>query len=519
MTSTHPRRALLRSAVAGAVVAGTAACSGGAPERPRPSTEGPSPTGPPPPHVVRLHDDARVTALDPDAEGSVAAAVAVLARSTAVVVVSARPEDLERGTAVARALRLPLLVDGPDLPEALERLDTRTVVRIPASSDPSPAPPGTASASPSPLPTGFGDREVVDAGEEGTPEVTGLPATAPSGSVVLLAAPDAPVAGSLEALLSLVGADRVRLHGSDPRASTRDADALRPATDAVVVGVGDLGPHFTQRVRTVRTAPELPGGGLLPFPGRRMVALYGHPRTAGLGMLGEQSVADSVSRARGLAREYEPLVDETVVPAFELIATVATGSAGADGVYSQRTPVATLRPWVDAAREAGIYVVLDLQPGRAGFLTQARAYESLLREPHVGLALDPEWRLGPGEKPLQQIGHVDIDEVNETGRWLAELVRDHDLPPKVLTLHQFRTSMIRHRERLDTGLDEVQWLVHADGQGGQNQKQGTWSALKEDLPDGVHLGWKNFEDEDQPMLTPRETVAQVHPTPWFVSYQ
>ena len=40
-----------------------------------------------------------------------------------------------------------------------------------------------------------------------------------------------------------------------------------------------------------------------------------------------------------------------------------------------------------------MYVVLDLQPGRSNFLDQAKLYEPLLRLPHVGLALDPEWRL------------------------------------------------------------------------------------------------------------------------------
>jgi hypothetical protein len=89
----------------------------------------------------------------------------------------------------------------------------------------------------------------------------------------------------------------------------------------------------------------------------------------------------------------------------------------------------------------------------------------------------------------------------------------------VLTLHQFLPSMVRHRERLDTTLDEVQWLVHADGQGGQGAKQDTWAALRRNLPDGVRMGWKNFEDEDHPMLTPEETMSEVQPTPWFISYQ
>ena len=72
---------------------------------------------------------------------------------------------------------------------------------------------------------------------------------------------------------------------------------------------------------------------------------------------------------------------------------------------------ATPLPDVQAAAAAGQYVVLDLQPGRTDFLTQARRYESLLTEPNVGLALDPEWRLAPDQVPLRQIGGVDASEV------------------------------------------------------------------------------------------------------------
>jgi hypothetical protein len=175
--------------------------------------------------------------------------------------------------------------------------------------------------------------------------------------------------------------------------------------------------------------------------------------------------------------------------------------------------------WVEAAEEAGVYVLLDLQPGRSDFLTQARAYEELLKRPWVGLALDPEWRLRPDQVHLKQIGSVGIEEVNEVGAWLAELVRTHDLPPKVLTLHQFNLRMIRERERLDTSIDEVQWLLHVDGQGSQGDKQETWGALRRDLPEGVWLGWKNFEDEDRPMLTVEQTMERVVPRPSFVSYQ
>jgi hypothetical protein len=266
-------------------------------------------------------------------------------------------------------------------------------------------------------------------------------------------------------------------------------------------------------------APELPGGGVTVFPHRRMIALYGHPGVPVLGLLGEQGVEASIERVGTYVERYQPLVEETVIPAFEIIASVATAGAGDDGNYSKVWPPETFRPWVEAAKDAGVYVVLDLQPGRTDFLTQAKEYEELLIEPHVGLALDPEWRLGPNERHLVRIGSVQAEEINRVSDYLAELVRTHDLPQKVLTLHQFRISMIPDRELVRTDHPELAIILHADGQGSQPAKQDTWRVLKQDLPENMWLGWKNFYDEDAPMLTPEETVAQVDPVPWFVSYQ
>jgi hypothetical protein len=236
-------------------------------------------------------------------------------------------------------------------------------------------------------------------------------------------------------------------------------------------------------------------------------------------VLGEQGIDASIERARAHAASYKTLVDTPVVPAFEIIATVASSSPGPDGNYSAEAAPDDLRPWVEAAGKAGVYVVLDLQPGRTDFVTQAERYRSLLELPHVGLALDPEWRLGPTQVHLSQIGSVQIDEVNRVVAWLADLTRAKALPQKLLVLHQFKLAMLPGRERLDTSRDELAVMVHADGQGSQGDKQATWQALHQNAPAGIWWGWKNFYDEDAPMLTPEQTIAQVHPTPALISYQ
>ncbi|MCJ1710855.1 hypothetical protein MT344_06615 [Clavibacter michiganensis subsp. phaseoli] len=353
-----------------------------------------------------------------------------------------------------------------------------------------------------------------------------LPATAPAAALTGAHALATDAASSLAAVATAraagVGVTVVPEGTPDPRASADAIAALHDAgaTSAIAVGAAYADDASLEgRIRTASTGDQLPGGGQLVLPGKRYVALYGAAGTGALGVLGEQGPADAVARAKAQAAEYQPYSDEPVIPMFELIATVAAGSAGPDGDYSSEVPVETLQPWIDAARDAGVYVVIDLQPGRTDFLTQAKRYESVLAQPGVGLALDPEWRLGPDQVPLKQIGSVSAAEVDATTDWLAGLVREEGLPQKMLVLHQFRLSMIQDRASLDMDHPELAMLVHADGQGGQPDKQATWRALHADAPAGMAWGWKNFIDEDTPMLSPEQTMRDVSPVPDLVTYQ
>jgi len=165
-----------------------------------------------------------------------------------------------------------------------------------------------------------------------------------------------------------------------------------------------------------------------------------------------------------------------------------------------------------------MYVILDLQPGRASLLAQARRYQSLLRLPDVGLALDPEWKLQPRQLPLQQIGGVSIKEVNSVIRWLAGLTARNRLPQKLLILHQFRLSMILGEQRLDTRQQDLAILIHMDGQGSPASKQQTWEAVTRAAPPGVFFGWKDFYVKDHPMLGPWQTINRS-PRLSMISYQ
>ena len=244
----------------------------------------------------------------------------------------------------------------------------------------------------------------------------GLVPPAPLADLVVLSLNDA-VGRAAVATATASGAKILTVTDPDPRTDSATIKALAAGPSAHVLALGaSFGPadRLRQRVDTAATGVELPGGGQVVFPGRTMVALYGHPGDTVLGALGEQSLAQTVVRAKKVASAYSALLKQPVIPTFEIITTVASSSAGPDGDYSTEASEAFLRPWVDAAKQNGIYVMLDLQPGRTDFLTQAKRYANILAEPNVGLALDPEWRLKPNQFHMVQIGSVTAAEVNAT---------------------------------------------------------------------------------------------------------
>jgi hypothetical protein len=351
-------------------------------------------------------------------------------------------------------------------------------------------------------------------------------APAPLRTAVLLvhAGPQGNVAAAgvaAEATAHAAGTRVITLRGYDPRAFPAVISALAAAKPRHVVAVGGgfgTPAVLAARISVAETGVQLPGGGQVLFPGHRLVAMYGHPGTAGLGALGEQGLAASIARIRALAEPYRSLSRVHVIPAFEIIATVAQGSAGRNGLYSYESSVAALRPWVDRAVKDGLYVILDLQPGRASLLAQAKLYKPLLRMPDVGLALDPEWKLQPGQLPLRQIGSVSITEINSVVRWLAALTARYHLPQKLLVLHQFRLSMIQDEAGLDTRHSDLAIVIHMDGQGSPGAKVSTWDAVTAVAPRGVFFGWKDFFVKDHPMMDPSETMDRK-PQPVMISYQ
>jgi hypothetical protein len=367
--------------------------------------------------------------------------------------------------------------------------------------------------------------------------IAGLPPPRDGDTVWLVDADDPFSVLAMTPIATAARAAAVPVDGSDLFRYPELGGPLAGRAEQPVRLIGEFQADTDWQLSVITNGYELPGGGYEPFPDdvrRTFIAFYGHPDSSAMGALGQQDGPEST------LERMQPLLDDfaehsdIVVPTFNVIATVAHngGSTGQpDQIvdfdspryveFSTMHPPSRFEEWADAADQADGYFMMDFQPGRNDFLYQVRHYEDLVRRPHVGVALDPEWRLGSNQQHLQQIGSVTADEINTVIDWLADVVREEGLPPKVLLLHQFRLSMIHDRDEI-VDRPEVAVVIQMDGegQGSLALKDETWRAITAGAEDSHwHWGWKNFFERDTPSPnSPTDTMSK-EPTPVYVSYQ
>lgn len=275
------------------------------------------------------------------------------------------------------------------------------------------------------------------------------------------------------------------------------------------------GSAAAERPQTTPTPPpELPRGGRRIIPDYRVVAYYGAPQDRQLGALG---IGTPAQAARKLARQAKGYERKTrpVLPAMELIAVVAAAHPGEGGRYNMRQPDSVIRRYLKAARKAKALLILDIQPGRSDFFTETKRLRKWLKEPDVGLALDPEWRMGPDQIPGRVIGSVGAREVNATTAWIDQLVDKYDLPQKLLLIHQFTDDMIPEAElKKRKGLA---YVLNVDGFGTQSLKIAKYRDFVAQAKH-FHRGFKLFYSEDTDTMTPAEVMRLV-PRPDVIVYE
>jgi hypothetical protein len=265
--------------------------------------------------------------------------------------------------------------------------------------------------------------------------------------------------------------------------------------------------------------PQLPRGGTQLFPRYRLVGYSGGEASAAFGRLGIGNLDARVREIERTGRRYTT-DGRTLLPVLELITVIVQGKPGRDGLYRSRIEDAQIARYLAAARRHKALLLLNIQPGRAAFLPEVQSLQRWLAQPDVGIALDPEWAVGPGQTPGQVFGQTTAKELNQVGRYLSAFTESRGLPEKAMVVHQLASRII-HRVQDVKAHPGVEVVLSVDGIGSRGSKEETWRKLVKPLPKAVRPGFKLFFEEDRKhgkLMTPGQ-VLRLKPRPDYVLYE
>jgi len=253
-----------------------------------------------------------------------------------------------------------------------------------------------------------------------------------------------------------------------------------------------------------------------PLVGRRLIAYYGTPLGPGLGVLGRDGLTKTLELLEEQTQVYRNLdPDVETVPVFHMVTTIADDFAGPDGNYNHRVSHEIIRRWTDGAERAGVWSVLDIQPGRAELDEEIDLIEGLLMEPNVHVAVDPEFIVSAEEVPGEDLGRITGPQVNQVQAQIERIGRASGRR-KMLVIHQFDDRMIEQKDViLDYPFVELVW--DADGFGTPGSKISDYEQYRGEAG-FEHGGFKLFYNYDDPLMTPEE-VLELDPRPVLVIYQ
>ena len=268
-------------------------------------------------------------------------------------------------------------------------------------------------------------------------------------------------------------------------------------------------------------------GALLPF--NRVVAYYGNLYSKKMGVLGEFPPNEMLQKLKVECKKWQE-ADPTipVLPALHYIAVTAQGYPGKDGKYRARMPSKHIDSILHMAARINGIVFLDIQVGFSNVQTEVPQFEKYLKMPNVHLGIDPEFAMSKsGKKPGTVIGTLDAADANWCVNYLTKLVKENNIPPKILIFHRFTKNMLTDARKIHP-TPQVQFVLDMDGWGPVSLKTDSYKSYVADFPvefTGFKLFYKNdtrtprgVKLSETQMMTPKQVLAQK-PSPIYIQYQ
>ncbi|OGI65521.1 hypothetical protein A3A95_03035 [Candidatus Nomurabacteria bacterium RIFCSPLOWO2_01_FULL_39_18] len=261
-------------------------------------------------------------------------------------------------------------------------------------------------------------------------------------------------------------------------------------------------------------------GAILPF--KRIIAYYGNLFSTKMGVLGEYPPDEMLQRLNVEVKKWELADPSTpIVPALHYIAVVAQASPGADGKYRARMPHSEIDKVLAMAEKVNAIVFLDIQVGFSTLQAELPVFEKYFKLPNVHLGVDAEFSMKSGIRPGKVVGTYDAEDINFAANYLAKIIKENNLPPKVLVVHRYTQKMITNYKEIKP-LPEVQIVMHMDGWGGKAKKINTYQQFiyKEPVQfTGFKLFYKNDILTPGTILMTPNDLLKLSPQPIYVQYQ
>jgi len=266
-------------------------------------------------------------------------------------------------------------------------------------------------------------------------------------------------------------------------------------------------------------APRPLPGAILPY--NRIISYYGNLYSKRMGILGELPKKEMLKKLQSEVARWQA-ADSTVkaIPALHYIAITAQGAPGKEKMHRMRMPFKQIDTILNWAKPIDALVFLDVQVGHSSVKNEVATLEPYLKLPNVHLGIDPEFSMKNGEIPGSKIGTFNAEDVNDAIDILVKVVRENNLPPKVLVVHRFTQGMIRNFEKIKK-VPEVQIVMDMDGFGSKVLKKSTYLRYIYREPvqfTGFKLFYKNDNKNDWEMYTPEE-LLKFSPKPIYIQYQ
>ncbi|MFD2515400.1 hypothetical protein ACFSRY_16120 [Pontibacter locisalis] len=314
-------------------------------------------------------------------------------------------------------------------------------------------------------------------------------------------------------------------------AAKQPAEVTLPDTTAINSVATDTAAATTDTAVTAKaeepkvdSSYQYPGPKPLPgaiLPHKRILAYYGNPLSKRMGILGEFPEDQVLAKLDQEIANWQKADSLTPIqPALHAVVVTAQGHPSAGGKYRLRMSDKMIDGVLEMAKKRDAIVFLDVQVGQSTLQEELPALTKYLQMPNVHLGIDAEFSMKNGGVPGRRIGTFDAADINYATKFLADLAKEHNIPPKLLIVHRFTQGMITNTEDIKLR-PEVQIVMHMDGWGPPSLKKDTFRRYIKNEPvqfTGFKIFYKNDTKNNSRLMRPEEVLA-LKPTPMYIQYQ